>query len=91
MPLPAVSDRLGHAGPHITLSIYSHAIEADTQAAAKLWNDAMADVITETGKRLATNECELKYPKGKKELQMIQTKPAYLGGGGGNRTRVREG
>ena len=44
-PITAVSERLGHASPAITLSIYSHALPADNEAAAKLWNDAMADVI----------------------------------------------
>lgn len=40
-----VSERLGHAAQNITLSIYSHPMPADTRAAAKMWNDAMADVI----------------------------------------------
>ena len=44
-PITAVSERLGHASPNITLGIYSHALPADNAAAAKLWNDAMADVI----------------------------------------------
>jgi integrase len=35
-PITAVSERLGHASPNITLSIYSHALPADNQAAAKL-------------------------------------------------------
>lgn len=47
-PITAVAERLGHASPNITLSIYSHALPADNQAAAKLWNDAMADVIEES-------------------------------------------
>lgn len=45
VPIPVVSKRLGHANPNITLQIYSHALEADEVAAAKIWNDAMADVI----------------------------------------------
>ena len=44
VPLPTVSKRLGHANPNITLMIYSHAIEADELAAAKIWTDAMAEV-----------------------------------------------
>ena len=44
-PITAVSQRLGHASPNITLSIYSHALPSDNEAAAKLWNDAMADVL----------------------------------------------
>jgi integrase len=50
VPITAVAERLGHASPNITLSIYSHALPADNQAAAKLWNDAMADVIQESRK-----------------------------------------
>jgi integrase len=49
-PITAVSERLGHASPNITLSIYSHALPADNQAAAKLWNDAMSEVIQESRK-----------------------------------------
>jgi integrase len=52
-PITAVAERLGHASPNITLSIYSHALPADNQAAAKLWNDAMADVIAESRKEAA--------------------------------------
>jgi hypothetical protein len=43
--------RLGHADQNITLSIYSHAMPADTRAAAKVWNDAMADVIQNSRKK----------------------------------------
>lgn len=43
--ITVVSERLGHANPSITLGIYSHALPVDNQAAAKLWNDSMADVI----------------------------------------------
>ena len=44
-PITAVAERLGHASPNITLGIYSHALPADNQAAAVLWNDAMGEVI----------------------------------------------
>jgi integrase len=44
VPIAVVSERLGHADQNITLSIYSHALPADTKAAAKIWNDAMVDV-----------------------------------------------
>jgi integrase len=53
VPITAVAERLGHASPAITLSIYSHALPADNEAAAKLWNDAMADVIQESRKEAA--------------------------------------
>ena len=45
VPITVVSERLGHADKNITLSIYSHAIPADSCAAAKVWNDALGDVI----------------------------------------------
>ncbi len=51
VPLPAVSKRLGHANPGITLAIYSHALEADEVAAAKTWDDAMAEVISGSSKK----------------------------------------
>jgi integrase len=52
-PIPTVAKRLGHANANVTLSIYSHALEADELAAAKIWDDAMADVIeTNTARRV---------------------------------------
>jgi len=50
VPIAVVSQRLGHSDQNITLSVYSHALPADTKAAAKVWNDAMADVIAESRK-----------------------------------------
>jgi integrase len=50
-PLPAVAERLGHASPHVTLSIYSHALPADNLAMAKLWNDALVEVLEESRKQ----------------------------------------
>ncbi len=50
VPLAEVCRRLGHADQNITLSIYSHAVPADSRAAAKIWNDALGDVI-EVGKK----------------------------------------
>ena len=50
VPITAVAERLGHASPNITLAIYSHALPVDNQAAAKVWNDAMTDVIQESRK-----------------------------------------
>ena len=41
---------LGHSDQNITLSIYSHALTADSNAAAKVWGDAMKDVIAEARK-----------------------------------------
>jgi len=53
-PIPVVSERLGHANPNITLSIYSHAIPADSRAAAKIWDDSLADVINASRKPRAS-------------------------------------
>jgi len=61
VPIAVVSERLGHSDQNITLSIYSHALPADTKAAAKVWNDAMADVIADSRKpllrRVLANAC----------------------------------
>lgn len=46
VPISVVSERLGHADQNITLSIYSHALPADSRAAAKIWNDSMAEVVS---------------------------------------------
>jgi integrase len=45
VPVPVVSERLGHADQNITLTIYSHALPADSRAASKIWNDSMSEVI----------------------------------------------
>jgi integrase len=50
VPIAVVADRLGHRNANVTLSIYAHAMKADEQAAAKVWEDAMADVIEERKK-----------------------------------------
>jgi integrase len=42
VPPAVVSQRLGHADQNITLSIYSHALPADSRAAARIWNNAIA-------------------------------------------------
>jgi hypothetical protein len=47
VPIPAVSQRLGHADVSITLKVYSHALPADVRAAANAWRNALADVISE--------------------------------------------
>ena len=40
------------------MSIYSHALEADELAAAKVWDDAMVDVISANVKRSAKRVLE---------------------------------
>ena len=52
VPVAEVSRRLGHADQNITLGIYNHAVPADSRAAAKIWDDALGDVI-ESGKKPA--------------------------------------
>ena len=47
VPLAEVSRRLGHADQNITLAIYNHAVPADSRAAARVWDDALGDVIQE--------------------------------------------
>jgi integrase len=56
VPITAIAKRLGHANANVTLSIYSHALEADEVAAAKIWEDAMAGVII-------ANKLQLKAPE----------------------------
>jgi integrase len=60
-PIPAVSERLGHASPNVTWDIYSHALPADNEAAARLWNDAMSDVVeasrTQNSSRNSARKC----------------------------------
>ena len=53
-PITAVAERLGHASANVTLGIYAPAA-FDNAAAAKLWNDAMADVL-EAGKEAVCAE-----------------------------------
>ncbi len=59
LPITAVSDRLGHANSAITLSIYSHALPADANAAAEVWNATMSNAIQaeqgSTPKRMLAN------------------------------------
>jgi hypothetical protein len=58
VPIPTVAKRLGHANANVTLSIYAHALEADELAAAKIWDDAMVDVISANKKRPADRMLE---------------------------------
>jgi integrase len=40
VPLPVVSERLGHADQNITLGIYSHCLPSDRKAASRTWHNA---------------------------------------------------
>jgi hypothetical protein len=50
VPISVASERLGHSDQNIMLSIYSHAMPADSSAAANVWNDVMKDVIADSRK-----------------------------------------
>ncbi|MGA7235938.1 MAG: tyrosine-type recombinase/integrase [Bryobacteraceae bacterium] len=69
VPIPVVSERLGHANQNITLSIYSHALPRDKRAAVNLWNKAIAESVEEerraggSGGLRAVSKCEREIPK----------------------------
>ena len=48
VPVPAVSEQLGHANPNVTMAIYAHAIPADSRSAAKIWNDAVSREVPDS-------------------------------------------
>jgi integrase len=45
VPLPAVSARLGHADANVTARVYSHALPADDQRAADVWDGIVNDAV----------------------------------------------
>jgi len=45
VPLPAVSARLGHADANVTARVYSHALPADDQRAADVWDSIVGTKI----------------------------------------------
>ena len=47
VPLPVVSERLGHQDQNITLAIYSHVLPTDRKAASRAWHNALAEVIAQ--------------------------------------------
>ncbi len=49
VPLAAVSARLGHADPNVTARIYAHAIPADDQRAADVWDALIAEPVVTKG------------------------------------------
>ena len=82
-PIPVVSERLGHANPNITLSIYSHAIPADSRAAAKVWNDALADVIQASRKPAAVRSLAESCAEGTQEGGFVANKRTKVVGATG--------
>jgi integrase len=60
VPIPVVSERLGHADPTITLQIYSHAMPADRREA---WRDALAEAIAEDRSRRSTPKLDKVHQK----------------------------
>ena len=85
VPTAVVSERLGHADQNITLAIYSHALPADSLAAAKVWNDSMSEVLasgtqcgqtgTETPSMLTNVD-----PKGPQKSQSVRNKRKNVAG-----------
>jgi integrase len=45
VPLPAVSARLGHADTNVTARVYSHALPADDQRAADVWDSVISEKL----------------------------------------------
>ena len=80
VPVPVVAERLGHADQNLTMSIYSHALPADTRAAAKVWNDAMADVIGDSKKAGAPQMFARVCTEGRKTVGSVDSKRKRLAG-----------
>jgi integrase len=59
VPITAVSARLGHRSPNVTLGIYSHCLPDDAQAAAQAWNAALGGVVEKSRRRLANGGLSL--------------------------------
>ena len=82
-PIPVVPERLGHANPNITLSIYSHAIPEDSRAAAKIWDDALADVIQASRKPRASRSLAESCAEGTRQLGFVANKRKNMVGATG--------
>jgi integrase len=50
VPLPVVSERLGHADQTVTLAIYTHVMPKDRRAASRAFLNALSEVISEERK-----------------------------------------
>jgi integrase len=71
-PIPAVAERLGHASANVTLSIYSHTLPTDNLAVAKLWNDAIVNVLEESRKPIGDETSSGSLPKSTKSAAQKQ-------------------
>lgn len=72
IPLAAVAKRLGHAGAHVTLSIYAHALEADEVAAAEVWSGSVGTVVPEGKMQEARTQLALASAKPGKNVVSIR-------------------
>jgi hypothetical protein len=79
VPITTVAKRLGHANANVTLSIYAHALAADELAAAKIWNDSMAEVIAEY-KRQPSRMLANVSAGGAKKMEVIENKRKEMAG-----------
>jgi integrase len=67
VPITQVCADAGHANPAITLGIYSHCMPTDGEASAKVWNDALGDVI----RRKRARKCGRLEIVGKKSEEIV--------------------
>ncbi|MBI3679764.1 MAG: tyrosine-type recombinase/integrase [Acidobacteria bacterium] len=87
VPITEVSERLGHADKNITLAIYSHAMPADSRAAAKVWNEALGDVIQASKKAPAARTLHMVARKARKRELWLETKGVIWRGRRGSNPR----
>jgi len=57
VPIPVVSQRLGHANSQITLKVYSHVMKHDEVTAAVLWDEATAQIVSRVRKPKLPGSC----------------------------------
>ncbi len=87
VPLAEVSRRLGHADQNITLAIYNHAVPADSRAAARVWDDALGDVIQEGKKAVEELPVAHGCTEGTEKEAFVAKENRLDGGDDGARTR----
>jgi hypothetical protein len=79
VPITTVAKRLGHANANIALPIYAHALEADELAAAKIWDDAMVEVIGAQQRRPERNPA-MSNAEGAKKLEVDENEVRRMAG-----------